>query len=419
MATLNALRLQDQLGFNDPQMRAVTQSIEQWLQSGETYPHFNWRATIHSHVYECYRQMFDGSEEAVILERTGEATEAIRTALNARKVDHTEQWIRDLLPPSQPGPKDQIPTTGNWFNGWSIILLIIGAIVLCAVFGSDNDNTSPQSACSPLSTQDERLRQVLVRDLEAGIILIPSLAQEVALTLPPKKGKELMDAAYIVANQTARTCDSFRPFVECVQDLSGNWWNRDEGTTTTTAPDLPTYKETYIAKASLIRRPQSALFLNLELLGSRTLEFSELVVLVTQSRSSSSSTSTATSAAKDERHQTGHLAREKLLNVLHHHQNAAQRGLYHVRQIKGHVAEGLTIVSSPSFSARQQEIPPTVDATSPKLAALQAAIASIGGQLRSWAVERSQRDKTLFSGDEAQRLWNSQGPMKGALLEEG
>ncbi|KAI4139909.1 MAG: hypothetical protein LQ341_004034, partial [Variospora aurantia] len=204
MATLNALRLQDQLGFNDPQMRAVTQSIEQWLRSGETYPQFNWRATIHSHVYDCYMQMFDGSGETVILQRTGEATEAIRTALNARKVDHTEQWIRDVLPPSHPAPKDQIPATGNWLSGWSIILLIVGAIVLCAVFGPDNDNTSSQSACSPLSAQGERLRQVLVPDLEAGIILIPRLAQEVALTLPPKKGKDFMDAAYVVTNQTAR-----------------------------------------------------------------------------------------------------------------------------------------------------------------------------------------------------------------------
>lgn len=96
MATLNALRLQDQLGFNDLQMRAVTQSIEQWLRSGETYPQFNWRATIHSHVYDCYRQMFDGSGEAVILERTGEATEAIRTALNARKVVRGPTLVEQL-----------------------------------------------------------------------------------------------------------------------------------------------------------------------------------------------------------------------------------------------------------------------------------------------------------------------------------
>lgn len=260
---------------------------------------------------------------------------------------------------------------------------------------------------------------MLVRDLEAGIILIPRLAHEVALTLPPKKDKEqLMDAAYVVTNQTARTTHSFRPFVEYIQDLSGNWWTRDTGTTTTAAADLPAYKETYTAKASLIRRPQSALSLNLELLGSRTLEFSKLVVSLTQSRSSSTTT-TATSPAKEKGHHMGHPAREKLLNVLHHHQNAAQRGLYHVRQTKGYVAEGLAIVSSPSFSARQEVDTPTGDTTSSKLTALHAVIASAGGQLRSWAVERSQRDKSLFSEDEAQRLWNYQGPMKDAPLAEG
>lgn len=261
---------------------------------------------------------------------------------------------------------------------------------------------------------------MLVRDLKAGIILIPRLAHEVALTLPPKKGQEqLIDAAYIVTNQTARTTDAFRPFVECVQDLSGNWCTRDGGTTT--AVNLHAYKETYTAKASLIRRPQSALSLNLELLGSRTLEFSKLVVSLTQSRSSSSSstTTTATSAAKDKGHLMGHPAREKLLNVLHHHQNAAQRSLYHVRQTKGHVAEGLAIVSSPSFSARQEVDPPTVDATSPKFTALHAVMASTGGQLRGWAVERSQRDRTPFSEDEVQRLWNYQRAMKGAPLQEG
>ncbi|KAL8707234.1 MAG: hypothetical protein Q9225_007799 [Loekoesia sp. 1 TL-2023] len=360
MATSNALLLQGDLQCTELQWTAVVRTLEQWRASGLAYRYFNWEPTIYPHAHACVKEMFPDDEVEELKRKTTDFTVEVMEMLNGRRVVS--------LPDSNFDP---------------------------ATF------QAPETTCSPLTAEGDRIWRTVAQGFQDGAILIPPLANEVAVASPPSHQDLILTSVNNLIGSLTATIDQIIPYVICIQDLSlrPGAPSPEDTPSAPASANLSTYVNAYISQATRIRPPTSSLLHSLCVQNVHIHSLQLLLIPVEKEESTS-----------------------KLSNLLEKLVQETESCLQHIQYIDAGVTN-VTPTSSefllqPAHPSNNHFSSPTV-LTNQKLQILSAIEAnrdSTKGSLKSWARDRKRRDQFLLREDEGQRLLNAVGPLGEGIL---